>query len=185
MAKTLRESAEPVTIVATGPQTNVAALLLAHPELKPKIRRISLMMIIYIAGLQAVPEDMLEAAKIDGASSWKTLWHITIPNVMKVLEFAFDAREPGNYLPHNYTKNCICYTGTHDNETLYQWRANLPPENEAFAREYLKAKPEDDLAHAILCSGMMNAPYYFSFSKSAAPCLQMGHTMSGGSVSPS
>ena len=43
MAKVLRESAEPVTIVATGPQTNVAALLLAHPELKSKIARISLM----------------------------------------------------------------------------------------------------------------------------------------------
>ena len=40
------------------------------------------MMIIYIAGLQSVPEDMLEAARIDGASSWQTLWHITIPNVM-------------------------------------------------------------------------------------------------------
>lgn len=43
MAKVLRESAEPVTIVSTGPQTNVAALLLAHPELKSKIARISLM----------------------------------------------------------------------------------------------------------------------------------------------
>ena len=40
------------------------------------------MMIIYIAGLQAVPEDMLEAAKIDGANKWQTLWKITIPNVM-------------------------------------------------------------------------------------------------------
>ena len=43
MAKVLRESEEPVTIVSTGPQTNVAALLLAHPELKEKIARISLM----------------------------------------------------------------------------------------------------------------------------------------------
>lgn len=43
MAKVLRESNEPVTIVSTGPQTNVAALLLAHPELKSKIGQISLM----------------------------------------------------------------------------------------------------------------------------------------------
>lgn len=45
-------------------------------------QQIGYMMIIYIAGLQAVPEDMLEAAKIDGASSWQTLWKVTIPNVM-------------------------------------------------------------------------------------------------------
>ena len=43
MAKTLRESKEKVTIVATGPLTNVAALLLSHPELKEKIEVISVM----------------------------------------------------------------------------------------------------------------------------------------------
>ncbi len=45
-------------------------------------QQIGYMMIIYIAGLQAVPSDMLEAAKIDGANSWQTLWRVTIPNVM-------------------------------------------------------------------------------------------------------
>ncbi|HHJ4607183.1 TPA: pyrimidine-specific ribonucleoside hydrolase RihA [Raoultella ornithinolytica] len=43
MAKTLRESSQPVTIVATGPQTNVALLLNSHPELHDKIARIVLM----------------------------------------------------------------------------------------------------------------------------------------------
>ena len=45
-------------------------------------QQIGYMMIIYIAGLQAVPEELNEAAKIDGASRWQTLWHVTIPNVM-------------------------------------------------------------------------------------------------------
>ena len=45
-------------------------------------QQIGYMMIIYIAGLQAVPEDMLEAAKIDGASRWQTRIKVTIPNIM-------------------------------------------------------------------------------------------------------
>ncbi|MDO4492333.1 MAG: sugar ABC transporter permease [Clostridia bacterium] len=45
-------------------------------------QQIGYMMIIYIAGLQAVPESLHEAAKIDGASKWQTLWNVTIPNVM-------------------------------------------------------------------------------------------------------
>ena len=45
-------------------------------------QQIGYMMIIYIAGLQNVPGDMLEAAKIDGASKMQTLFKVTIPNVM-------------------------------------------------------------------------------------------------------
>ncbi len=43
MASVLRESQEPVTLVATGPQTNVALLLASHPELHAKIARIVIM----------------------------------------------------------------------------------------------------------------------------------------------
>ncbi len=45
-------------------------------------QQIGYMMIIYIAGLQAVPGDMLEAAKIDGATGSQTLFQVIIPNVM-------------------------------------------------------------------------------------------------------
>lgn len=45
-------------------------------------QQIGYMMIIYIAGIQAVPDDIMEAAAIDGANRWQTLVKITIPNVM-------------------------------------------------------------------------------------------------------
>lgn len=40
------------------------------------------MMIIYIAGLQNVSEDIIEAAKIDGAANWRVLWNVKLPMVM-------------------------------------------------------------------------------------------------------
>ncbi len=45
-------------------------------------QQVGYMMIIYIAGFQAVSEDMLEAARIDGAGRWQTLFRVTIPNMM-------------------------------------------------------------------------------------------------------
>lgn len=69
---------------------------------------------------------------------------------MKVLEFAFDPRAASNYLPHKYGENCICYTGTHDNETLRQWCAGISPESDAYARDYLGISKADDLAKAII-----------------------------------
>ncbi len=45
-------------------------------------QQVGYMMIIYIAGLQGVSEDLIEAAKIDGANKWDTLIHVTIPNIM-------------------------------------------------------------------------------------------------------
>ena len=45
-------------------------------------QQIGYMMIIYIAGLQAIPGDLNEAASIDGANGWQRLWNVTIPNMM-------------------------------------------------------------------------------------------------------
>ncbi len=45
-------------------------------------QQVGYMMIIYIAGLQAIPGELMEASKIDGAGKWKQLIHVTIPNLM-------------------------------------------------------------------------------------------------------
>ena len=73
---------------------------------------------------------------------------------MKVLEFAFDPREPSNYLPHRYERNCICYSGTHDNETLVQWQEGQNTETLAYTMEYLGVSDEKDLTWGILRAGM-------------------------------
>ena len=45
-------------------------------------QQIGYMMIIYIAGLQSIPNDYIEAAYIDGATSWQTFWRVKLPNLM-------------------------------------------------------------------------------------------------------
>ena len=62
---------------------------------------------------------------------------------MKVLEFAFDSREPSDYLPHTYEKNTVCYTGTHDNMTMRQWFDSIDPETLAYAREYMTLSDQE------------------------------------------
>ena len=56
---------------------------------------------------------------------------------MKVLAFAFDSREPSDYLPHTYIQNTICYTGTHDNMTLRQWFETASAEAVEYAAAYM------------------------------------------------
>lgn len=66
---------------------------------------------------------------------------------MKVLQFAFDSREESNYLPHNYTNNCVVYTGTHDNNTILGWLDEMAPEDRALAEDYMfnKRNPKEEL----------------------------------------
>lgn len=59
---------------------------------------------------------------------------------MKVLAFAFTCEEESAYLPHNYTKNCVVYTGTHDNDTLRGWFEKMPEQDRLMALEYMNGR---------------------------------------------
>ena len=73
---------------------------------------------------------------------------------MKVLEFAFDSREAGDYLPHCYPENCVCYTGTHDNTTVLGWLEEADPEDVEMARRYLGLNREEGYNWGFLRGGM-------------------------------
>lgn len=62
---------------------------------------------------------------------------------MKVLQFAFDSREQSDYLPHNYEKNCVVYTGTHDNDTVCGWFKTAPRADVRFCKRYLNIRRND------------------------------------------
>lgn len=59
---------------------------------------------------------------------------------MKILQFAFDASEESDYLPHNYTANSVVYTGTHDNDTTVSWYRTLKRSERSFAKRYLNIR---------------------------------------------
>jgi 4-alpha-glucanotransferase len=59
---------------------------------------------------------------------------------MKILQFAFDSREASDYMPYSYERNCVVYTGTHDNTTSLDWFKSAEPEDAAQAMEYFGLK---------------------------------------------
>ena len=69
---------------------------------------------------------------------------------MKVLGFAFDSREPSEYLPHTYPANSVVYTGTHDNMTTRQWFDTAPADAVAYAREYMNITAEEGEAWGMI-----------------------------------
>lgn len=56
---------------------------------------------------------------------------------MKILQFAFGGDPHNPYLPNNYEKNCVVYTGTHDNDTTLGWAERLGIEERKYIYEYL------------------------------------------------
>ena len=63
---------------------------------------------------------------------------------MKVLQFAFSAGSADPFLPHNLTRNCVVYTGTHDNDTTIGWYQVTSTEAERdYVRRYLGCDGSD------------------------------------------
>ncbi len=69
---------------------------------------------------------------------------------MKILEFAFDHKGDSNYLPHNYGKNCVVYTGTHDNETLAGWLDGISRKDRKFIKDYLNISRKEGFCFGII-----------------------------------
>lgn len=72
-------------------------------------------------------------------------WKKRVFRCMKVIEFAFDGNPDNPHLPKNIEKNCVCYTGTHDNDTLYGYVKSLRGKKSA----RVPRKPGNRFARAI------------------------------------
>ena len=69
---------------------------------------------------------------------------------MQVLGFAFDSREPSEYLPYNHIPNAVCYTGTHDNMTMRQWFDTASEDSVAYAKEFMALTEEEGLVWGVI-----------------------------------
>lgn len=72
---------------------------------------------------------------------------------MKVLQFAFDDPE-SDYLPYRYDKNCVVYTGTHDNDTILGWTKSGGKKAVSSAKEFLRAKSKKTLVREMMIAAM-------------------------------
>jgi 4-alpha-glucanotransferase len=68
---------------------------------------------------------------------------------MKVLQFAFAGGADDPYLPHNYERDCVVYTGTHDNDTTRGWYESAPEAERDHVRRYL-GRPDEDVVDGLV-----------------------------------
>ncbi len=62
---------------------------------------------------------------------------------MKVLQFGFDNTEENDFLPHYYNENCVCYTGTHDNDTTLGWYKGASRASKIKIKKYMHTDAEN------------------------------------------
>ena len=72
---------------------------------------------------------------------------------MKILQFAFNSGPSCPYLPSNYGKNCVVYTGTHDNDTTLGWLGKISEHEKNFIYDYLD-HPDIPLHYALILAAL-------------------------------
>lgn len=73
---------------------------------------------------------------------------------MKVLQFAFSGNSDNAYLPHNIIKNCVVYTGTHDNDTIMGWLESSDADTVKQAKDYFNYQSDNGFNWAMIKSAM-------------------------------
>jgi 4-alpha-glucanotransferase len=72
---------------------------------------------------------------------------------MKILQFAFDSRETSSYMPYSYDRNCVVYTGTHDNSTTRGWFKSARADDIKLALDFFGAQnSKEGHWHFIRCA---------------------------------
>ncbi len=83
----------------------------------------------------------------------KLLAHTNFPG-MKVLQFAFSGNSDNDFLPHNVNKNCVMYTGTHDNDTIMGWLASEDKNTVKQAKDYFNYQSDSGFNWAMIKAAM-------------------------------
>jgi 4-alpha-glucanotransferase len=84
---------------------------------------------------------------------------------MKVLQFAFEYDDEGaltsenGFLPHTYDRNCVVYTGTHDNDTTLGWYRSIDETERDLVRRYL-ARPDEDIVWDLIRAAYSSVARY-------------------------
>jgi 4-alpha-glucanotransferase len=64
---------------------------------------------------------------------------------MKILQFAFGGERNSQFLPHTFDKNCVVYTGTHDNDTIIGWYEETNEVERAHVLNYMNIQTSENI----------------------------------------
>lgn len=109
----------------------------------------------WFSGTEFIAEDLGEATP----DVQELLDESGLPG-MRVLQFAFDGDSGNPHLPHNYSSNSVCYTGTHDNATLAEW-IRKDPAGKKIAEGYAGLNREEGYTEGLIRLGMSSVSKLF------------------------